>query len=74
MGKQMSYVHNWVEVAPSPMVLYPHKASNAPRLETIVEEGSDKMEIVIPAKKAIYLVPIILSFVSYMLNNGLSIV
>lgn len=42
MRKQMSY-QNWVEVAPAP-VIFPHKASNAPKLETIVEEGFEKMD------------------------------
>lgn len=42
MRKQMSY-QNLVEVAPAP-VIFPQKASNAPKLETIVEEGFEKMD------------------------------
>ncbi|KAL1567479.1 hypothetical protein AAHA92_02954 [Salvia divinorum] len=38
----MRYV-NWVEVAPAP-VIFPQKASNAPNLETIAEEGLEKMD------------------------------
>lgn len=64
-------MHNWIEVAPSPLISH-RKASNAPKLETIFEEGSEKMEATI--NKAIYLVPIILSFVSYLLINRLSII
>ena len=42
MRKQMRY-ENWVEVAPAP-VIFPQKASNAPNLETIAEEGLEKMD------------------------------
>ncbi|GER50296.1 hypothetical protein STAS_27591 [Striga asiatica] len=43
-----------VEVAPSAFI-YPLKASNAPKLETIVEESSENTNIT--SQKAIYLVP-----------------
>lgn len=59
----MSYMQNWIEVAPSPLI-YPHKASNAPKLETIVEEGSENMAK--SGKKVLYLLPVILSFASYL--------
>lgn len=42
MNKQMRY-ENWMEVAPAP-VIFPQKASNAPNLETIAEEGLEKMD------------------------------
>ncbi|PIN10687.1 hypothetical protein CDL12_16708 [Handroanthus impetiginosus] len=71
MRKQASYLHNWVEVAPSPLIS-PHKASNAPRLETIAEEGSEKMEII--KIKAALLLPIVLSFASYLLLYRSSII
>ncbi|CAK7343038.1 unnamed protein product [Dovyalis caffra] len=30
--------YSWIEVAPAP-IIYPHKPSNSPSLETIAEEG-----------------------------------
>ncbi|KAH6773505.1 hypothetical protein C2S51_005201 [Perilla frutescens var. frutescens] len=74
MRKQISYVHNLIEVAPSP-VIHPHKASHPPMLETIIEEAApEKMEYSITRGKTIYLLPIILSLVTYMLMSRLSVV
>ncbi|PIN22441.1 hypothetical protein CDL12_04840 [Handroanthus impetiginosus] len=72
MRKQMSYINYWVEVAPSPLIS-PNRASNAPKLETIAEEGPEKI-IFVSSKKAIYVLPVILSVVSYLLMNRLSII
>ncbi|KAL8045616.1 hypothetical protein ABFS82_08G128300 [Erythranthe guttata] len=72
MRRQISCINYWVEVAPSPLI-YPHKASNAPKLETIAEEGSsEKIEATIITMKALYILPIILSIASYLLINRLS--
>ncbi|CAK7343040.1 unnamed protein product [Dovyalis caffra] len=38
MAKEMRGFRSWIEVAPAP-IIYPHKPSNSPRLETITEEG-----------------------------------
>lgn len=71
MRKQISYV-NLVEVAPAPLISH-NKASNAPKLETIVEEGlMEKMDI--SSKKVLYALPIILSLLSYLLINRLFII
>ncbi|GFQ08253.1 hypothetical protein PHJA_002969300 [Phtheirospermum japonicum] len=73
MRKQISYIeYNWVEVVPSPL-RYPHKASNAPKLETIAEEGSEKIDFA-SMMRAIYILPIVLSIGSYLLVNRLSVV
>ena len=81
MRKEMSYMHYFIEVAPSP-VIHPHKASHAPMLETIVEEAAPEKEKkkkmkkeVAPAPKikAIYFLPIILSFVTYMLMSRITV-
>ncbi|KAL8507338.1 hypothetical protein ACS0TY_018035 [Phlomoides rotata] len=65
MRKQISYV-NLIEVAPAPLISH-HKASNAPKLETIVEEGFEKMDV--SSKRVLYALPIILSLLSYLLIN-----
>lgn len=71
MRKQISYV-NLVEVAPAPLISH-HKASNAPKLETIIEEGlMEKMDV--SSKKVLYALPIILSLLSYLLINRLFII
>lgn len=74
MGKQICYMHYLIEEAPSP-VISPHKASHAPMLETIIEESTmeSKMEIATKSKAA-YLLPIILSFITYVLMKRLSVV
>lgn len=74
MRKQISYMHhlNLIEVAPSP-VIHPHKVSHAPMLETIVEEAAPEKEVATKVK-AIYLLPIILSLITYVLMSRLSIV
>lgn len=38
MVKAMNYMHDMFEVAPKPLIS-PQRPSNAPKLETIVEEG-----------------------------------
>lgn len=63
----MSYIHNLVEVAPSPYISC-QKPSNAPKLETIFEEESEKLNLV--NMKMIYILPILLSFASYVMINN----
>ncbi|KAL1555818.1 hypothetical protein AAHA92_11513 [Salvia divinorum] len=104
MRKQISYMHhlNLIEVAPSPLihpphrasqapmlmhhsnltevvpspVIHPHKVSQAPMLETIVEEAGLEKEAAAAAAKVrpIYLLPVVLSFVTYALVSRLPIV
>ena len=78
MRKEVSYMHYFIEVAPSP-VIHPHKASHAPMLETIVEEAAPEKKKMkkeaapAPKIKAIYFLPIILSFVTYMLMSKITV-
>ncbi|KAK4349424.1 hypothetical protein RND71_032179 [Anisodus tanguticus] len=67
MGKKIGYTHNWVEVAPSPYISC-QKTSNAPKLETILEEGSENLNFL--NMKLIYVLPVLLSFASYVLINN----
>ncbi|KAL6991526.1 hypothetical protein U1Q18_009638, partial [Sarracenia purpurea var. burkii] len=63
-----SYMHNWIEVAPAPLIS-PQKpsSSTSPKLEPIAEEESDRLGSV--HKKAFYLLPVVLSIVSYIWLN-----
>ncbi|KAL2343408.1 hypothetical protein Fmac_004693 [Flemingia macrophylla] len=56
------------EVAPA-LFITPHKGSHRyPRLEPIVEETSDKgLQIIMPTKRMLFLVPAFLSFLSFCL-------
>ncbi|OAY41035.1 hypothetical protein MANES_09G068872v8 [Manihot esculenta] len=40
MAKEIPSFHSWNEVAPPP-IIFPHKPSNSPALETITEEEDD---------------------------------
>ncbi|KAH0995081.1 hypothetical protein GBA52_018945 [Prunus armeniaca] len=64
MVKGGRYMHNWVEVAP-PLMISHEKCSNSPKLETIVEEGSESFEIL--QKRVVFLLPVFLSFISYLI-------
>ncbi|TQD82505.1 hypothetical protein C1H46_031941 [Malus baccata] len=71
MVKEVSYMHNWGEVAPTLFISH-QKSSKCPELETIVEEagpvGSQiNVEILPFSKRALFLVPVIVSCVSYFL-------
>lgn len=73
MEKELRYIHDLFEVAP-PALISPQKPSNAPKLETIIEEGSfDKVDIIVP-KRALYFLPLFLSFASYLVINRYAIV
>lgn len=56
------------EVAP-PLVISHQKPSQCPKLETIVEEGSESFEIL--PKQVVFLLPVFLSFVSYFILHRL---
>lgn len=51
---------------PSPLFSPQKPSSNVPKLETIVEEGSNKFDLV-HNHKLMYLLPVVLSIVSYIL-------
>ncbi|KAM7524880.1 hypothetical protein LguiA_014782 [Lonicera macranthoides] len=65
MVKGMNYTHDMFEVAPKPLISQ-QKPSNAPKLETIVEEGSYDTYDIIVHKGLLYLLPLFLSFASYL--------
>ncbi|KAK3041154.1 hypothetical protein RJ639_028633 [Escallonia herrerae] len=58
MAKGVSYMHDWFEVAPAPLVS-PQKPSNAPKLETIVEEGCERLDVLL--KRLLCLLPVVIS-------------
>ncbi|MBA0807709.1 hypothetical protein Gohar_023497 [Gossypium harknessii] len=60
MMKEVGYKRNWCEVATSPLIT-PRRSSSCPRLETILEEGSENKGVSIPSKKVFLLVPVVLS-------------
>ncbi|XP_051134848.1 uncharacterized protein LOC127254036 [Andrographis paniculata] len=66
MRKQISYINTWVESASSPLISH-RKASNKPKLETIMEEVLENDGA--GNNKALCLVPLVLSLASYMLIN-----
>ncbi|CAK9183273.1 unnamed protein product, partial [Ilex paraguariensis] len=71
MGKEMGFIHNWAEVGPAPLISR-LKPSNAPKLDTIAEEGSESFDFV--HKKVLFLLPVFLSFMSYLVINRYAIV
>lgn len=73
MVKEVSYMQNWVEVAPTLLITH-QKSSKCPKLETIVEEGPGNImgsqisiEVAPISKRALFLLPVFVSFVSYFL-------
>ncbi|KAH1048348.1 hypothetical protein J1N35_039132 [Gossypium stocksii] len=64
MMKEMGCKQNWGAVAPARHVST-RKSSNYPRLETIVEEGSDNESVF--TKKIFLYLPVVLSTVFYFL-------
>lgn len=65
MGEAKCDHTNWVEVAPSAMIS-PKKSkmrSKSPNLETIFEEGSDRIEVV-QNKVAMLVLPVLISSLS----------
>ncbi|KAB2029298.1 hypothetical protein ES319_D05G152400v1 [Gossypium barbadense] len=66
MMKEAGYKRNWCEVGTSPLIT-PRRSSSCPRLETILEEGSENEGVSIPSKKVFLLVPVVLSTVFYFL-------
>ncbi|KAK7263572.1 hypothetical protein RJT34_31164 [Clitoria ternatea] len=66
MVKEVRGIKNCGEVAPA-LLITPQKCSHRfPRLEPIIEEGSEGLQIVVP-KRMLFLVPTFISFVSYFL-------
>ncbi|KAL9660003.1 hypothetical protein QQ045_024813 [Rhodiola kirilowii] len=69
-GKAKCAHINWVEVAPTPRALISPTKSKArnkgSNLETILEEGSDRTEVV-QAKFALLVLPVLISSLSYLL-------
>lgn len=57
-------MHNFCEVAPTPLISCQRTSSN-PKLETIFEEGSQNSEVV--PKRVLFLLPVVLSVVLYFL-------
>ncbi|MBA0866070.1 hypothetical protein Goshw_017627 [Gossypium schwendimanii] len=60
MMKEVGYKRNWCEVATSPPIT-PRRSSSCPRLETILEEGSEHKGVSFPSKKVFLLIPVVLS-------------
>lgn len=69
MAKEISsYMQNWVEVAPAPLISPQKPSSSFPKLETIAEEESGRFADIVP-NKALYLLPVVLSIVYYIWIN-----
>lgn len=65
MVKNVRSMQNWVvEVAPSTFVSR-RRSSSSPKLATIVEEGSNNIEIL--PDRVFFFLPVLVSFVSYFL-------
>ncbi|GKV36926.1 hypothetical protein SLEP1_g45010 [Rubroshorea leprosula] len=62
MMKEVRYIQNWGEVAPTLLICH-HKNSRRSKLETILEEGCEN-SVVVP-KRIVYLLPIVLSMLLY---------
>lgn len=43
MAKEIRNLQPWMEVAPA-LIVFPHKPSNCPGLETINEEGAEEQD------------------------------
>lgn len=54
---------NFVEVAPS-MLIAPQRKSNFSKLETIIEEGPQSQDVIVP-KRIFVALPLFLSMVMY---------
>ncbi|RAL44689.1 hypothetical protein DM860_003448 [Cuscuta australis] len=67
----MRFRRKTFEVAPSALIS-PRRISNAPSLETILEEGNPAVNFPAAAGsiRAMCMVPLVLSLVSYALMNG----
>ncbi|PRQ29506.1 hypothetical protein RchiOBHm_Chr5g0014611 [Rosa chinensis] len=69
MVKEMSYIHDFGEVAPTMLISQYQRTSKCPTLETIDEEGSTSSHNInfeIPAtKRVLFLLPVFVSFASY---------
>ncbi|XVF25431.1 hypothetical protein REPUB_Repub13aG0211900 [Reevesia pubescens] len=66
MMKVVGYKQNWGAVAPARLIS-PGKSSSCPRLETILEEGSETSAVF--SKKVFLVLPVVLSMVFYFLLN-----
>ncbi|KAG5515866.1 hypothetical protein RHGRI_036794 [Rhododendron griersonianum] len=65
MAKEISsYMQNWVEVAPAPLISPQKPSSSFPKLETIAEEESGRLADIVP-NKALYLLPVVLSIYDF---------
>lgn len=62
MAKEMRHKQNWGEVAPTLLVPV-QKSTRLPKLETIVEEGYEDMQVA--PNGALFLVSLFVSVVSY---------
>ena len=59
---------NGIEVAPAPLISPQKPSSKSPKMETIAEEESGRVNNIVH-NKAIYLLPVALSIVSYIWIN-----
>lgn len=64
MVKNVKSMQNWIEVAPSTFVSY-RRSSSCPKLETIIEEGSNPFESF--PKRVLIILPFLISYGSYFL-------
>ncbi|KAL3741474.1 hypothetical protein ACJRO7_017020 [Eucalyptus globulus] len=65
MANDMRYMNNWGEVAPTLLLSY-RRSSSSPRLETILEEGSEEFRLVVN-KRMLFILPVLFSLISYFL-------
>ncbi|KAI4300032.1 hypothetical protein L6164_033451 [Bauhinia variegata] len=65
MVKSVRGIHNCGEVAPALFITPQKCCPNLPKLEPIIEEGPETFEGL--PKRALFLLPVLLSFVSYLL-------
>ena len=56
-------MQNWIEVAPAPLISH-QKSSNSPKLEPILEEGSENSEVL--QKGVFFVIPLLLSVGFYL--------
>lgn len=67
---RITYALRFGEVSPKLVKYTRRKSSSSPKLETIVEEGCDKIsheDNFLMSKRALFLLPVFVSFVSYFL-------
>ncbi|KAJ7968986.1 putative Transmembrane protein [Quillaja saponaria] len=63
MVKELKYMRNYYEVAPSLLITH-ERCSDFPKLEPIIEEGSE-FSFEVQGRRVLFLLPLFVSFFSY---------